>query len=530
MSETNVDAASKTSSEPIEGAQGHGEALAQIEKINATLNEAEELKAKLDALVVSQSEIEAQQGKLKTALEKTNDLISNIETIKTVGTEIESVKSEVDSNATTVKAALATATALRREIEQLKEASEKRNQELTVEYQTLKETLLVLTDKRKELEPLLEELSKIKASAVSDKEAVQVDIQTIAQAKTQFEDLKNQTQTVYDSLISRQSEVTGKISEISGIYDRIKQQHADLFEGKKNEDGSLAEKAVNDQIASLFSDLKNKLEEAQRLNQKTADDLENLKAGTKTEFGDLKATLEVQFKGLLSEKKTEFANEFATIGEQFEKLKGSLELEIRSLLPDAGAAGLASAYFEAKSKYSPTKYVSKVGETTSRWDKTLHFVGAAAAPAFFYIMLLAPLIFLAYHMIELFDWLKDHPNDLKPSLVAFRTLISLPLVAISYFGWNSISLYRGMYEEYNHKQRVLQLYESFKGEVDKHGTSEDQQKLLAIMLATVAEKPKLAIHKGDKGLGEIFRNAVFPASGIVGAVQEAKDLIKTAKQ
>ncbi len=80
-------------------------------------------------------------------------------------------------------------------------------------------------------------------------------------------------------------------------------------------------------------------------------------------------------------------------------------------------------------------------------------------------------------------------------------MLSLPLAAISAFGWSSIRLYRRLYEEYNHKQRVMQLYHSFKDEI---GDSEEHKNaLLAIMLSAVGDKPSLAMHHYDKNIGDI---------------------------
>ena len=45
-----------------------------------------------------------------------------------------------------------------------------------------------------------------------------------------------------------------------------------------------------------------------------------------------------------------------------------------------------------------------------------------------------------------------------------------------------------MYEQYNHKQRVMELYVSFKREVDANGNDEQKEKLITIMLDSVAEK------------------------------------------
>jgi hypothetical protein len=80
--------------------------------------------------------------------------------------------------------------------------------------------------------------------------------------------------------------------------------------------------------------------------------------------------------------------------------------------------------------------------------------------------------------------------DLK--IVTLRVLIAIPLATISAFGFASLALYRRLYEEYNHKQRVMELYGSFRKEIGENGTAEQKTQLLTIMLDAVADKSYLA--------------------------------------
>ena len=53
-------------------------------------------------------------------------------------------------------------------------------------------------------------------------------------------------------------------------------------------------------------------------------------------------------------------------------------------------------------------------------------------------------------------------------------------------------------KEYNHKHRVMQLYNSFLKELKETGTTEEQQKLREIMLETVQDKSSLIKEKRSK--------------------------------
>ena len=198
--------------------------------------------------------------------------------------------------------------------------------------------------------------------------------------------------------------------------------------------------------------------------------------------------------------------------EEAETLKKELEKEIRSLLPGAGAAGLASTYSQAKARYGDIPYA---GDTKGIWGwvKSLGFFLKSNTRSFLnYLFFIGPLLFLVLYFLGLFDGPLsiDPEEDLTMETLFLRFLISTPLIAISFFGWSSIRLQRRLYEEYNHKQRVMQLYHSFMEQVNKEGTEEHKQKLLSIMLKTVSDKPALAMNEYDKGTPSLLQS-LFPA-------------------
>lgn len=154
---------------------------------------------------------------------------------------------------------------------------------------------------------------------------------------------------------------------------------------------------------------------------------------------------------------------------EFETLKQELTNEIRTLLPEAGAAGLSNSYRISKSRYE---------------DKL--------AASLYYGMFLIPLITTVvwYWNIEI--------SSISFEFIFFKLPIIIPLGTISIMGWRSISLNRRLFEEYNHKQRVMELYHSFSKEIEKHGSDKEQNALLLIMLATVHHMPSIAIQEQDK--------------------------------
>jgi bifunctional ADP-heptose synthase (sugar kinase/adenylyltransferase) len=73
------------------------------------------------------------------------------------------------------------------------------------------------------------------------------------------------------------------------------------------------------------------------------------------------------------------------------------------------------------------------------------------------------------------------------------------MLAISSFGLWSIRLNRRLYEEYNYKQRVMQLYDGFSRVVDEDGSEEQKEALIDVMIDAVKEKPSLMMSKYDRG-------------------------------
>jgi hypothetical protein len=207
-------------------------------------------------------------------------------------------------------------------------------------------------------------------------------------------------------------------------------------------------------------------------------------------------------------------NLFEEMKAEVDNLKKSLEEEIRSLLPEAGAAGLSSAYFNAKTKYGVTPFDAN-SYSKNRIKFVIHYVKSFATPTFFYALFLGPLAGVAYLVTVLLQEL-GHANKESPFSIEtwlLRIAISLPLATIAAFGWSSIRLYRLLYEEYNHKQRVMQLYHAFKGEVDEVGTSEQRQALISIMLTAVADKPTLSMRRYDRDSVEVIKmiaDKLFP--------------------
>ncbi|MGI9392848.1 MAG: hypothetical protein ACR2N8_04850 [Parvibaculales bacterium] len=199
--------------------------------------------------------------------------------------------------------------------------------------------------------------------------------------------------------------------------------------------------------------------------------------------------------------KLQIENELKHQRAQYTNTQEELKEKILDLLPEAGAAGLSSAYFEAKKRYGTVP--KKENEKYKLW-KTIK----EATPAFgYYFMFLAPLAFMTYMFYSVIENLSAS-DKLDYTALIIRFVFYAPLGIISLFGWSSIRTRMRLYEEYNHKQRVMQLYRSFVDEIRTAGNDEQQQKLLDIMLENVADKPSLTVRKKMNSPINIFSKII----------------------
>lgn len=361
-------------------------------------------------------------------------------------------------------------------------------EDIVSQQNQLKSDIEAVRGQKTALQTVVEEVNALKSTAEQNRNSVQGAVDTIEQTRQNFEGLRNTAQTQHDELNTKQGEVAAKINEIKNAYDLVERQRKVLLDDQTDEQGNTT-KSVFNQVNEANTNIKTLLDETKRQSedarQKIAD--------------HQKASQEATNR--LTEDHGRLLKEFhETTTQEINSLRDSLEREIRGLLPEAGAAGLASTYFEAKSRYAPTSFDGN-GQNWIR--KFLCYLKCYAPTVIFYGMFLAPLGVIVWIFYDLLAKMPNSMTEVHWEILLFRALISLPLVTISIFGWSSIRLYRRLYEEYNHKQRVMQLYHSFKSEVAQHGNEEHTKMLLEIMLKAVGDKPSLAMHRYDGGLGGI---------------------------
>jgi hypothetical protein len=280
----------------------------------------------------------------------------------------------------------------------------------------------------------------------------------------------NSSQAILDASKSIKLECDKVLNEADRVKTQVKSDCVEAAE-KLSVSNSTIEK-LNLENESLQKKIANFQENYDKLNQLyliTFEDDESAKRKSKkAQFNEFSETI--------AAKSTEFTEYLEVIKKQFKDLKEELTQQIHDLLPDAGATGLAGAFYESKTRYG------NVGKWPT-WPTI-----------FYYLLFLIPSISLiwCYFYVEEF-------KQFTPQGVLAKLTLSLPLGAIAYMGWTSISMNRRLYEEYNHKQRVMQLYHSFVEEIENLEEPEELRALLLkTLLETVKDKPSWAMKEHDR--------------------------------
>ena len=362
-------------------------------------------------------------------------------------------------------------------------------EDIVSQQNQLKSDIEAVRGQKTALQTVVEEVNALKSTAEQNRNSVQGAVDTIEQTRQNFEGLRNTAQTQHDDLNAKHGEVAAKINEIKKAYEDVERQRKVLLDDHTDDQGNTI-KSVFNQVNEAYNSIKNQLEETKRESDLIRQEIAKHQ---KSSLDNINVFITDQGKIV-----SEFVDKNRV---EIDSLKNELENKILSLLPTAGAAGLASTYFDAKSRYAPTP-LKLNNESNYKWMRHIfHFIKGYAGLLIPYIIFLAPLAGIVYIFWSLLDKIK--PEDIHFEILIFRSLISLPLITISLFGWSSIRLNRRLYEEYNHKERVMQLYHSFKSEVAQHGNEEHTKMLLEIMLKAVGDKPSLAMHRYDGGFGGI---------------------------
>lgn len=416
-----------------------------------------------DSVQSVRSDIDARQNEINEILNRANRHSTELEELKT---SVAASKGAIDTAQVSVSEILGVVTQSKADVDALKSALSERSKEISDEHEKVATEIESLQELQTSLQNILTELTELKGAAEADVASIQSDASKIAEDREAFENLSSSAQEKYASLAAEQDSLQSKIEEVNQAHGSIVDLRRRLL------DGTGEEKSVQLEVDELRSSI------------------EEILASVEHER-DVAISALAEVIEDARQNNERFSKE---MNQSFGGLYNSLQDRILSLLPSAGAAGLASTYYDAKSRYSPTSYAGKPGTVEfTGWRRFLRRIvgnnpASVVATGFFYAMFICPLIVLAYGTYELVLQLEAGTLTFDYRILALRFLVVLPLATISAFGFSSLPLYRHLYEEYNHKQRVMELYRSFREEIEKGGDKEQIKALLNIMLSSVSSK------------------------------------------
>lgn len=494
-------------------------------EINALINDLKSKKAEFDSLADSSAKAissqidDAKSGgqeivslrneavSAKGTMEnERNDLITKA---KSVQTEIENtrnniatIKGSLDAMQVAVTTDAANVAQSKADVEKLKAAASSLSEKIASEHLALEQQISELQSTKDALAEILQQLSNLKLAAENDGQAAKSYLEELTKTRDTFANLNSESGTQYEALVSRQNSLSEKIAEIEAVHGKISEYGRGLFDTSEN---ALSTK---DQIAQLQADISKVLADVSQHRDVATDALNGLAA---------KATEDSQ-------------NFAATQDKKFSDLYTSLQQRILDLLPSAGAAGLASTFYDAKSRYAPTSFAGRLGDRSAQgfWGTLRKWFGynpaSVIATCVFYAMFILPLGFIIVESVLLLYRIENDPHfTLHYEMILVRLLIVLPLATISGFGFASLQLYRRLFEEYNHKQRVMELYQSFSEEIAAAGDDSQKKDLLNIMLASVSQK---AWEGGAKtSSGNVDFGVLASLERLTGDLAKLKDIV-----
>lgn len=188
--------------------------------------------------------------------------------------------------------------------------------------------------------------------------------------------------------------------------------------------------------------------------------------------------------------------------------------ELNALLSDATAKTLAEWYIESMHEYSSGKKIKlkpwKWNILNNIYASFYNVIFRFSTTIFTYLIFMLPLVLIVY-LFSQPDLMKNLIDTLSSSwtkptiseLIIFKWLIWLPLLWISWFWQKTISQRKRLFEEYNHKYRVVQMYLMFITN-EKNYTLQQTEELENALLEVIKNNPAIHLWKWETMIDKIF--------------------------
>lgn len=283
-----------------------------------------------------------------------------------------------------------------------------------------------------------------------------------------------------DDFYTSLTEANGIEEETKRIYDEIVEKHSELFDAAEGETSLIGNLETNIKKIDLY---KKKIDaEVTPEIEKTREYLKELKIDIDTKREDVSA-----------------------------------------LLSDATVRSLAEGYMESKCEYSKLKRKDYL--SAKHWMKNIsifcfNYIGRHMATLFNYAMFIVPLVVVLLVFVNkdtvkvvFTNLVQDGSGPTVLELIYIKTIISLPLIWIAWYGQRNISQRKRLFEEYNHKLRAVQMYLLFNTSDKAYQLSDNNRnKLAEVLLEAIAYNPAQHLGKGETIIDRVVER--FQVEGV----------------
>lgn len=188
--------------------------------------------------------------------------------------------------------------------------------------------------------------------------------------------------------------------------------------------------------------------------------------------------------------------------------------DISALLSDATVKSLADGYMESKYEYS--KYKNREYPDELSWVENLpiyiyNLIGRHITSFLYYLMFILPLIAVSLVFINeetakivLSSLTRNEMLPTALELIYVKTVISIPLIWIAWYGQRNISQRKRLFEEYNHKLKVVQMYILFNaGDKTYYLSNKNKDRLASVLLDAIEHNPAQYLGRGETIIDKI---------------------------
>jgi len=217
-----------------------------------------------------------------------------------------------------------------------------------------------------------------------------------------------------------------------------------------------------------------------------------------------------------------------------DELKNDIETkrsEVNSLLSNATARTLAQGYLESMHVYGQVNLIDLNGGWKNIFNSIFRWIVNLLASVFNCLLFITPLVVIAVIFIEpkfIKTWLEiTNLGGVMLSgahYVFYKISVSLPLLWVTWQGQRNIFQRKRLFEEYNHKLRVVQMYLMF---ISKDNSYEltDLVKLENILLEVIGRNTSEVFGKDETMIDKVIE-FIRACKGVVSsAVDDGKKAI-----